>query len=304
VKKPRPAWRAGILLFVGVLALALAACGPRGAKAPDPADSVASSNATEGTSNARIPPGEADALAALNASPRHGEMVDVPQPGGGPPIRTWVVYPERAEKAGIVIVIHEIYGLSDWIRGLTDALAREGFIGVAPDLVSGMGPGGGGTDSAATRDDVVKMVRGLTPQETASRLAAVRDYALKLPAANGRWATIGFCWGGSRSFEQAAATPAPQVALVFYGSTPDSATVLQVTAPVEGFYGGDDARVNSTIPRAKTVLSGGSRHYESHVYEGAGHGFMRAQAEREGANLKAAREAWPKAMSVLEKRLE
>jgi carboxymethylenebutenolidase len=281
---------AGVKILLLALGVSVGACGPRGA------DQVATQDHT--------PPGEANALAVLNASPRHGEMVDVPRPEGGTPIRTWVVYPERPDKAGVVIVIHEIYGLSDWIRSVGDALAREGFIAVVPDLVSGMGPGGGGTESAATRDDVVKMVRGLSPEETASRLAAVRDYALKLPSANGRWGSIGFCWGGARSFELAASVPASQADVVFYGVTPDSVTLLRVTAPVEGHYGGDDARVNATIPAAKAALSASGRHYESHVYQGAGHGFLRAQDERDGANLRAAREAWPKAVSFLERHLD
>src|SRR6185312_6087364 len=146
-------------------------------------------------------------------SPRHGEMVDVPV-AGGTLLRTWIVYPERKEKAGVVIVIHEIFGLSDWIRGVADQLASEGFIAVAPDLISGMGPGGGGTDSVATRDDVVKLIRGLSPEETKRRLDAVRAYATALPAANGKLATIGFCWGGGRSFEYAASDPPPVASVV------------------------------------------------------------------------------------------
>jgi len=285
-----PPGHAGVKILALALGLAIGACGPRGA------DRVATQDHTA--------PGEANALAALNASPRHGEMVDVPRPGGGAPIRTWVVYPERPDKAGVVIVVHEIYGLSDWIRSVGDALAREGFIAVVPDLVSGLGPGGGGTESAPTRDDVVKLVRGLSPEETASRLATVRDYALKLPAANGRWGSVGFCWGGGVSFVLAASVPAPQAAVVFYGVTPDSATLLLVTAPVEGHYGGDDARVDATIPAAKAALSAHGRHYESYVYPGAGHGFLRAQDERNGANARAAREAWPRAVSFLKRHLD
>ena len=106
-------------------------------------------------------------------------------PSGGTPIRTWVVYPERKDKAAVVLVIHEIFGLSDWIRGVSDQLAKEGFIAVAPDLLSGKGPGGGGTESAASRDDVVKLIQTLTPEETTARLNAVRDWAIKLPSANG-----------------------------------------------------------------------------------------------------------------------
>ena len=105
----------------------------------------------------------------------------------------------------MVIVIHEIFGLSDWIRGVADQLASEGFIAVAPDLISGKGPNGGGTDSVATRDDVVKLVRELTPAEVDVRLNAIRAWATALPAASGKSATVGFCWGGGTSFRYATA---------------------------------------------------------------------------------------------------
>src|SRR5215471_5440923 len=149
---------------------------------------------------ASIPPAEEQAKAVLEKSSRHGEYADVKVPGSPQAVRTWVVYPERKDKAPIVLIIHEIWGLSDWIRSVADQLAADGFIAVAPDLLSGKGPGGGNTDSVASRDDVVKLVRELVPEEVKARLDAVRDYALKLPAANGKSATIGFCWGGSNSF--------------------------------------------------------------------------------------------------------
>jgi carboxymethylenebutenolidase len=251
-----------------------------------------------------LPPSETTAKQALDTSPRHGEFVDVKLPGEDTAIRTWVVYPERKDKAGVVLVIHEIFGLSDWIRSVADALAREGFIAVAPDLISGMGPGGGGTDSVATRDDVVKLIRGLTPEETAIRLDAVRAYAKSIPAANGRIATIGFCWGGGRSFEYAAREPAPDAAVVFYGTSPDSATLENVRAPVQGNYGGDDERVDATIDAARTALKSLKRSYEVHIYPGAGHGFLRAQDGRDGANLKATEQAWPNAITFLRKYLK
>ena len=149
--------------------------------------------------DASLPPSEDDAKAALEKSPRHGEYVDVKLPGGGAPIRTWIVYPERKDKAGVVIVIHEIFGLSDWLRGVADQLAKEGFIAVAPDLISGLGPQRRrhrlGRRAATTSS---KLVRGSRPRTATARLDAVRDYAIKLPAANGKTATIGFCWGGGR----------------------------------------------------------------------------------------------------------
>ncbi len=249
-----------------------------------------------------LPPAEAGARERLDRSPRHGEFVDVPYADSAA-LRTWVVYPERKDKAGVVLVIHEIFGLTDWMRGVADQLAADGFIAVAPDLLSGLGPGGGGTDSVSSRDDVVKLVRQLTPEESAARIGAVRAWATRLPAANGKLATLGFCWGGSRSFAAAAASPAPQAAVVFYGSSPDSAQLLQVSAPVQGHYGGDDARVNATIEPARTALSARRQAYEAHLYDGAGHGFLRQQDGREGANLRATQSAWPRTLTFLRKHL-
>jgi carboxymethylenebutenolidase len=179
---------------------------------------------------AKLPPDENTARQRLDSTPRHGEYVDV-KAADGTAIRTFVVYPERKDKAGVVVIIHEIFGLSDWIRGVADQLAAEGFIAVAPDLVSGLGPNGGGTESAASRDSVVAMVRMLTPDLYDARFAAVRDYALKIPAANGKFATIGFCWGGGKSFLAAAGSPTPAASIVYYGVSPDSATLPMVKAP-------------------------------------------------------------------------
>lgn len=251
-----------------------------------------------------LPPSEQGAKAALEKSPRHGEYVDVKLPAGGTPIRTWIVYPERKEKAAVVLVIHEVYGLTDWLRGVADQLAREGFIAVAPDLISGRGPSGGGTDSVTTRDDVVKLVRGLTPDETTARLNAVREYAVKLPAANGKSATIGFCWGGARSFAYAAAQPDLDAAVVYYGVSPEAVELVRVGAPVLGLYGADDARVNATIAPAEAEMKRLGKPYEPHVYEGAGHGFLRAQEGRDGANLKATQQAWPRTVAFLKTHLQ
>jgi carboxymethylenebutenolidase len=229
--------------------------------------------------------------------------VDVALPSGGVPIRTWVVHPERRDRAGVVIVIHEVFGLSDWIRGVADQLAKEGFIAVAPDLISGLGPNGGGTESVASRDDVVKLVRALAPADANARLDAVRSWAVKLPAANGRSATIGFCWGGARSFAYAAAQPALDAAVVYYGTSPEAADLQKINSPVLGHYGGDDARVNATIPAAETEMSRLGKTYDPHVYAGAGHGFLRQQDGREGANRRATEESWPRTVAFLTERL-
>lgn len=254
------------------------------------------------TAKAALPASDSLSLERLNASPRHGEFVDVPY--GAAKIRTWVVYPERKDKAGVVLVIQEIFGLTNWLRGVADQLAADGFIGVAPDLLSGLGPGGGGTDSVATRDEAVRLTRSLSPEEARARLDAVRAWAAKLPASSGKAATMGFCWGGSRSFEYAAADPPPQAAVVFYGSSPDSATLTRIKAPVLGLYGGDDARVNATIEPAKAALSKMKASYEPLIFDGAGHGFLRQQEGREGANRAASEKGWPRAIAFLRTHLK
>ncbi|HTR02970.1 MAG TPA: dienelactone hydrolase family protein [Thermoanaerobaculia bacterium] len=252
--------------------------------------------------NPSLPPSAEQAKAALDASPRHGEYVDVPM-AGGPALRTWVSYPERKDKAGVVIVIQEVFGLSDWLRGVADQLAKEGFIAVAPDMVTGFGPNGGGTDSVASRDDVVALVRKITPEEATRRLNAVRDWALKIPAGNGRVGTVGFCWGGGQSFAFAGAQPAVVAAVVFYGPSPDAAVLDAIRAPVLGHYGGDDERVDATIPPAEAQMKKLGKSFEVHLYDGAGHGFLRDQTGRDGANLKATQQAWPRTVSFLKEKL-
>ena len=254
-----------------------------------------------------LPPSEQQAKAALEKSPRHGEYVDIKLSSGGAggtPIRSYVVYPERKDKAGVVIVIHEIYGLSDWIRGVADQLARDGFIAVAPDLISGLGPDGGGTESAESRDDVVKLVRGLSPEDATARLNAVYDYATKIPAANGKVGTMGFCWGGGQSFAFAAAQPGLDAAVVYYGTSPEAATLTKIKAPVLGLYGEDDARVNATVGPAEAEMKKLKKSFEANTYTGAGHGFLRAQDGREGANLKATQQAWPRTLKFLREHLK
>lgn len=249
------------------------------------------------------PPTEDSARGALERSPRHGEFIDIAYTGGTP-LRSYVVYPERRDKAGVVIVIHEVFGLTDWIRGVADRLAADGFIAVAPDMISGLGPGGGGTDSTKSRDEVVQLVRKLTPEETAARLAAVRTWTRSIPSANGKVGTVGFCWGGGRSFFAATATPPLNAAVVYYGLAPDSTQILTVRAPVQGHYGGDDARITATVEGTRTTLAKLGRSYTPFVYEGAGHGFLRQQDAREGANRKAADAAWPRTITFLRQHLK
>ncbi len=251
---------------------------------------------------AGLPAGDTEAKGRLETSPRHGEYVDVPVEGSNQKIKTWVVYPERAEKAPVVLIIHEIFGLSDWIRAVADQLAADGYIAVAPDLISGKGPGGGNSDSVENRDDVVKLVTGLKKEEVEARLEAVRRHALSLPAASGKHAVMGFCWGGTQSFAYAVREAGLNAAVIFYGTSPSSQEdFARLEVPVLGLYGSDDARVNATIEPAARAMKELGKTYEYEIYEGAGHGFLRAQRSREGANLKAAERAWPRVLEFLDK---
>jgi carboxymethylenebutenolidase len=257
-------------------------------------------------SSTPIPADGGAAAQRLAASPRHGEWVDISLPGGATKIKTWVVYPERKDKAPVVLVIHEIFGLTDWVRAVADQLAADGFIAVAPDLLSGKGPGGGGTESFQG-DAVREAIRKLADEEVAQRLNAVRDHAIKLPAATDKTASIGFCWGGSASFAYAAAQPKLNAAVVYYGTAPaERDTLAKITSPVLGLYGEDDARVNATLEATTATMKELGKSFEQHMYDGAGHGFLRQSAptERDGANQKAAQQAWSRTIAFLRQHLE
>lgn len=248
-----------------------------------------------------LPPDGDGAVAALDASPRHGEWVNV-DAGAGDVVEAWVAYPERSDAAPVVVVIHEIFGMSDWIRSVADRLAAEGFIAIAPDMLSGKGPGGGGTASF-DRQEVGRAIRDLDRAEINRRLRAAGDYALSLPAAADRVGAVGFCWGGSTTWLLATDWPQLDAAVVYYGSSPESG-YENVHAPVLGLFGGSDNRVNATIPRAEEALGALGKTFEPHIFEGAGHGFLRQQGGRDGANLRATREAWPLTVSWFRTYLE
>lgn len=251
-----------------------------------------------------IPADGEGAAAALKASPRHGEWIDIALPGSDTKIKSYVVYPERPGKAPVVLVIHEIFGLTDWVRGVADQLAAEGYIAIAPDMLSGKGPNGGGTESFEG-DKVREAIRALQPDDVAARLNAVRDYALALPAASAKIGVVGFCWGGSQSWNYAVRQPAVSAAVVYYGTGPkDTADYAKITCPVLGLYGGDDARVNATIDVSHNEMKTQGKSFTHLIFGGAGHGFLRQQTGRDGANVKAAAAAWEETLAFFKKHLE
>lgn len=220
------------------------------------------------------------AKARLDASPRHHEYVTLKHDMRS--LQAFVVYPEVKDKAPVVILIHEIFGLSDWAKEMADELAAEGFIVVAPDLLSGFGPNGGGSSEFPSQDATVKAVSGLDPAVVNADLDAAAAYAKHIPAANGKIAVAGFCWGGGRSFAFAAHSKVLSAAFVFYGPGPSD--VSTVSAPVYGFYAGNDARIGATVPDTTTAMKAAGKFYEPVTYDGAGHGFMRAGEDPANTN--------------------
>jgi carboxymethylenebutenolidase len=249
-----------------------------------------------------LPAGATDARSRLASSPRHSEWVMIPT-GTGDSIRAWVVYPERRDSAPVVLVVHEIMGLSHWIRAVADQLAADGFIAVAPDLLTAYDVPEG-ADGAPDADIARTVIRSVDPDDVHRQLLAVARHAMALPAATESYGIVGFCWGGAAAFEHAIRSPGLGASIVYYGTSPEGDRLADVRVPVLGLYGEDDARVNATIDRAVTAMAASGGTFEHHIYPDAGHGFLRAQDTREGANRAATERAWPETVEWLRRYLE
>ncbi|HKG91769.1 MAG TPA: dienelactone hydrolase family protein [Gemmatimonadaceae bacterium] len=296
-------------LALAACTVTLAACASRMSQLPvdgphvHPADSGGATamaamqhGEMPGASSSALPAGAADAAQRLTSSPRHGEWVTVPGPTGAPgdSVRAWLVYPERRTNAPVVVVIHEIFGLTPWIRAVADQLAADGFIAIAPDLLTGRVPTNAtNLPDSATEAAARAAIGGLNRDVVQQQLDATARYAMALPAASKTYGVVGFCWGGGTSFAHAVHAPSLGAAVVYYGPTPPAAQLSSVRAPVLGLYGENDQRVNATIPAADSTLSAMGRTYVKHIYTGAGHGFLRQQTGANGANMEATRQAWP-----------
>ena len=298
------------ILILALLLLSMCSQRMTTPSSPDPHAAHAMTSAATETTAAPAPNWAKQALAR---SPRHGEWVNLKS--GARTVSAFVVYPEVKGKATSVVVIHEIFGMSDWVQMEADELAAAGYIAIAPDLLSGMGSKGGGTSEFADQNAIGKAIRDLPPDQITSDLNAAADYVAKLPAANGKVAVAGFCWGGGQSFRFATNRPSLAAAFVFYGQGPDSPTdIARITAPVYGFYAGNDARIGATVPKTQELMKTANKKYDVVTYEGAGHGFMRAgdapppppdaddkTKEAYAGNKKARDAAWGRWRGVLER---
>jgi carboxymethylenebutenolidase len=229
----------------------------------------------------------------LEKSPRHLEFIKLKS--GGREVNSFIAYPEVKDKATAVLVIHEIFGLSDWVRGVADQLAEAGYIAIAPDLLSGTAPGGGGTAELGSGDAVRRAIQSLPPDQVTRDLNAAVDYLKKLPACNGKIVVAGFCWGGGQTFRFATNNKEIKAGFVFYGPAPENESdFARINAPIFGFYGENDARIDAGIPKAEEAMKKAGKKYEPVIYTGAGHGFMRAgeAPDTNAANKKARDDAW------------
>jgi carboxymethylenebutenolidase len=267
-----------------LLAVSLGACA--GNQSSDASNTVAVTPPASATT----------AEARLAASTRHGEWVTI-KTSPTDSLRAWLVYPERKEKAPVVVVIHEIFGLSNWVRSVADQLAADGFIAIAPDLLTmkNVPPNPNGEPNPEAARAAIQTLDLQSYQRDIRRTA---DYAMGLPAASRKYGVVGYCWGGTAVFAHALLYPDVNAVVSYYGSAPQPASQIgaryaQVKAPVLGLYGGNDARVNNTIAAADSAMKANGATYEYKLFEGAGHGFLRQQDGANGANLKASQEAWP-----------
>jgi len=254
---------------------------------------------------AALPPSAASAADQLAKSPRHREYVMIPTPGvPGDSIRAWVFYPQVNHKVPVVVVIHEIFGMSTWIKAVGDQIAADGYIAIVPDLIHRKLPPQA-TDTMVP-DEGVRAVRALQPADVQRDLDAAAAYATRLPSALPVYATVGFCWGGGTSFAHAvhqpgaAGGPTLKATVVYYGSTPESTQLSSARDPVLGLYGGNDARISSTVPGTDSAMQRLHKTYSFKIYDGAGHGFLRAQDDANdtqgAANETATRDAWPRTL--------
>ncbi|WP_083634194.1 dienelactone hydrolase family protein [Salegentibacter sp. T436] len=235
----------------------------------------------------------------LSESPRHHEWVTLSH--GDREFQAFVAYPETNGATKSVIVIHENRGLNDWARLFADKLAEAGYLVIAPDLISNT-QGKRRTTDFENPDAARDAIYALDPEQVTADLDAAFNYIKEDSASTGEVAVVGFCWGGSQTFKYATNNQEIPSAHVFYGTGPEDASVIaNISAPVYGYYGGDDNRVNSTIEASERRMEEAGKTYKYEIYEGAGHAFMRSghQPDAENPNKEAHDKAWKRLKDLL-----
>jgi carboxymethylenebutenolidase len=313
------------VVTAGLLGLVASACHRQAAmddhmahmSAGDLAAPKAGVSASQGT--AGLPPSNNQAAARLASTPRHGEWVKIAwEPGSKDSLMAWIVYPSTSNaKTPVVVVVHEIFGLSSWVRSVADQVAAEGFIAIAPDLVSRVR--GGPSTVELSSDSARKIISGVDGNERNRGIAAVARYAMSQPSAAPRYAVIGYCWGGGTVWLHAinGGTSGFAGGVAFYGApplngpVPNADSLKKIKAPVMLLNGSKDARIGAAMPAIDSSMKALGKSYVGKNYEGAVHGFLRAQADpkqqrdeaEEQANLAATKDGWPLTVAFLKKNL-
>ena len=293
--------RKPLFLLIGLAFASVSAVSTRTATATDEHADHVDVAAGVAFQQAGIPASGATAAERVAASPRRNQWVVIK--AGADSVAAWVVYPQRTDKAPVVVVLHENTGLNVWTRNVADQLAAEGFVAIAPDLTTMQRTGNLAADPTQEEGRAGIQALGQQPQKVQAYLDAAAAYAMALPEAQPKYGLVGFCWGGQNTFRHAVHAPTLGAAVVYYGVSPPSDQLTAVKAPVLGLYGGNDARVNNTIPAADSTMKKLGKTYEHHIFEGAGHGFLRAQEGANGANMTASQQAWPKTVEFFKKHL-
>jgi carboxymethylenebutenolidase len=251
------------------------------------------------------------------------------QPGASDSLMAWIVYPASRTKAPVVVVVHEIYGLSTWVRGVADQVAAEGFIAIAPDFLSRVR--GGPSSEELPRDTATRLIRGVDAAERNRAIVAAANFAMMQPAAEPRYAVIGYCWGGQTTFFHAihGGVKGFSGGVAYYGlpymsggaaatettpavpATVNVDSLKKINVPVMLLNGAKDTRIAAAMPALDTLMKQLGKNYSGTNYEGAVHGFLRAQNDpkstrdeaEEAANLAATKDAWPKTVAFLKKNL-
>jgi carboxymethylenebutenolidase len=266
-----------------------------------------------------LPASANNAAARLEASPRKGEWVKIAwEPGSSDSLMAWVVRPVASNaRTPVVVVVHEIFGLQTWVRAVADQMAAEGFIAVAPDLISRVR--GGPSTTELTGDSARKLIAGVNSTERNRGIAAVARYAMALPNAAQKYGVIGYCWGGATVFMHAVngGTTGYSGGVAFYGlpymtgPQPTADSLAKIRTPVMLLNGSKDARIATAMPAIDSVMKALGKSYSAQNYEGAVHGFLRAQDDpratrdpaEEAANVAATKDAWPRTVAFLRQHL-
>ena len=277
-----------------------------------------SGSGSQGT--AGLPASNANAAARVKDSPRHAEWVKVAwEPGSSDSLMAWVVYPSTSRtKSPVVVVVHEIFGLQTWVRGVADQMAAEGFIAIAPDLVSRVR--GGPSSEELSGDSARKIIQGVNSTERNKGIIAAARYAMSQPSAAQKYGVVGYCWGGATVFMHAVNGGATGFSggVAYYGisymngAVPNADSLAKIKVPVMLLNGSKDARIAAAMPAIDSTMKALGKTYSAQNYEGAVHGFLRAQDDpkatrdpaEEAANLAAAKDAWPKTVAFFRQHLK